>query len=199
MPGPSQAHAMAWRVIDTASQSGLYRLSMRNFLAIAIACLALGGCVSPKIPATKLEKANILPMQLNDDFQFRKVKLYYNQPVVTATVPIQSEAIAFEARRVDYGAITNVDRVQLQGNYFSFFWRNKGVADVTVRLEYRQSDLGNYVMAQERYYPNAKGTHQSDFSVIGDDYLEAGAVTSWRALLIVDGRIVALTQSYMWR
>lgn len=190
---------MACRVIDTASQSRLYRLFMRNFLAIAIACLALGGCVSPKIPATKLEKANILPMQLDDDFQFRKTKLFYNQAIVTSTVPVQSEAVAFEMRRIDYGAITNLDRVQRHGNYFSFFWRALRAADITVRLEYRQANLGNYVMAQERYYPNAKGTYQSDFSVIGDDYLEDGTVTAWRALLIVDGRIVALTQSYMWR
>jgi hypothetical protein len=29
--------------------------------------------------------------------------------------------------------------------------------------------------------------------------LENGRVTAWRALLIVEGRIVALSQSYMWR
>ena len=32
-----------------------------------------------------------------------------------------------------------------------------------------------------------------------DEFLENGRVTAWRALLIVEGRIVALSQSYMWR
>ena len=85
------------------------------------------------------------------------------------------------------------------GNYYTFFWRTSERADVTVRLEYRQSALGNYVMAMERYYPQAKGSYTSEFNTAGDEYLESGRVTSWRVLLIVDGRIVALRQSFMWR
>ena len=85
------------------------------------------------------------------------------------------------------------------GNYFTFFWRTQKTTDVTVRLEYRQAALGNYVMAQERHYPEARGSHHTEFRVTGDDYLEMGRVTSWRALLIVDGRIVALTQSFIWK
>jgi len=144
-----------------------------------------------------LEKANVLPLALNDNFQFRKVKLFYynNLPVP----PTTSETIAFERARLDWGIVNSYDREKLYGNYFNFFWRTSERADVTFRLEYRQSVLGNHVMAQERYYPDARGSFQSDFKVIGDDYLEFGQVTSWRALLIVDGRIVALKQSFMWR
>jgi len=171
---------------------------MRNSLAFILLSLALCSCAStPKIEATKLEKANILPLSLNDNFQFRKIKLYFfnDQPFPQTT----SEPAIFEYQRMTYGAITDVDRRQRYGNYFSFFWRTSERADVTVRLEYRQAALANYVMAQERYYPNAHGSYQSDFTVIGDDYQEFGRVTSWRALLIVNGRIVALRQSYMWR
>ncbi len=100
---------------------------------------------------------------------------------------------------VEWGAVDNIDRRALFGNYFTFFWWSKKRADVTIRLEYRQADLGNYVSAQERYYPNAKGSFRSEFSVIGDEFLESGRVTSWRAILIVDGKIVALKQSFLWK
>jgi hypothetical protein len=36
------------------------------------------------------------------------------------------------------------------------------------------------------------------FKIIGDDYIEDGRITSWRALLIENGKIVGLTQSYLW-
>lgn len=170
---------------------------MRTFLGVVLISLALSSCVTPPGPATMLEKANVLPLELNDAFEFRKVKLYYYNPL---PLPLtSSETIAFERRRIEWGALSNYDREQLYGNYFTFFWRNRQEADVTFRLEYRQAALGNHVMAMERYYPAARGSHQSDFQVTGDNYQEFGQVTSWRALLIVDGRIVALKQSFMWR
>ena len=54
-------------------------------------------------------------------------------------------------------------------------------------------------MAREKSYSNVKGSIKTQFTIIGDDYLENGPVTGWRALLIVDGKVVALTQSYIWR
>jgi hypothetical protein len=54
-------------------------------------------------------------------------------------------------------------------------------------------------MAREKSYGAVKGSQKTQFTVIGDDYLENGPVTNWRALLIVDGKIVALTQSYLWK
>lgn len=170
---------------------------MRTFLGLILAALCFSGCAGPQGPATKLEKANVLPLALDDAFQFRKVKRYLHGegiPVLT-----QSEMVLFERRRYDYGAYTAFDRDLRRGNYFTFFWRAAKRADVTVRFEYRQAALGNYVMAEERYYPNAKGSYHSEFNIIGDAYRENGQVTAWRALLIVDGRIVALKQSFMWK
>jgi len=170
---------------------------MRISLAFALLSLAFSSCSTPPEPATKLEKAGVLPLEINDRFQFRKIKQYY---FTGDPAPVtQSEPVNFERNRFEWGA---VDRYQLErryGNHYSFFWRTSERADVTVRLEYRQAALGNYVMAMERYYPEAKGSYKSDFSTAGDDYLEYGRVTSWRVLLIVDGRIVALRQSFMWR
>ncbi|HEY5742914.1 MAG TPA: hypothetical protein VIS99_10260 [Terrimicrobiaceae bacterium] len=170
---------------------------MRISLAFAFLSLALASCSTPTERATKLEKAAVLPLELNDNFQFRKTQqAYYTQDPPPRT---DSEPVNFERQRLQWGA---VDRYQLEkryGNYYTFFWRTSERADVTVRMEYRQAALGNYVMAMERYYPQAKGSFKSEFTTAGDDYWENGRVTSWRILLIVEGRIVALRQSFMWR
>ena len=77
-------------------------------------------------------------------------------------------------------------------------WRAKRAADLTVRFEYRQQNLGAYVLAKELFYKDVKGSVKSDFSVVGDDYKQEGKITGWRALLIENGKIVALSQSFLW-
>ena len=67
-----------------------------------------------------------------------------------------------------------------------------------MRFEYRQQNLGAHVQARELHYPNAKGSVKSEFQIIGDDYEQEGKVTAWRALLIENGKIVALNQSFLW-
>jgi hypothetical protein len=169
---------------------------MRTSLAFVL-LLLLASCSSPQAPATKLERASVLPLELNDNYQFRKIKLYFlNADPVPVT---QSEPILFERQWISWGAVDKYQLEKRYGNYFTIFWRTLERADVTVRLEYRQSALSNYVMAMERYYPEARGSYRSDFNTAGDEYLEFGRVTSWRVLLIVDGRIVAFRQSFMWR
>ncbi|MEI6033356.1 MAG: hypothetical protein WCS65_03620 [Verrucomicrobiae bacterium] len=162
------------------------------------AALAIAGCAAPEGPANKLAQAKILPLALDDSFQFRKIQqeTVDNTKVAPRTV---SEAASFERDRAVWGAIDGQEISARNGNYYRFFWRSKNSADITVRLEYRQVGLANYVMAQEKYYPEASGSHKTSFEVAGDDYLESGRVTSWRVLLIVDGRIVAMRQSYLWK
>ena len=107
-------------------------------------------------------------------------------------------SIAFERQRLNFGAVSDYDREQRFGHYFTFFWRTKRPADVTIRLEYRQQNLGAYVQAKELFYKNVKGSVTTDFQVIGDDYKQEGKITGWRALLIENGKIVALNQSFLW-
>lgn len=139
----------------------------------------------------------MLPLALNDHFQIRKMKLEFFQGWVSQET--RSEPVLFERSRRAYGALDNADIERRYGNYFTFFWRTREKADVTVRLEYRQTGLGNYVMAKERYYPGARGSFQSDFEVTGDEYIESGRVTAWRFLLIVEGKIVGFRQSFLWK
>lgn len=165
------------------------------------AFLLLAGCAAPEPPQVKLDRANVLPLAINPDFVFRKKTQFLNDPATfPKTVANASEAIEFERRYYMWPATTKLDMDGLKGNYLDFYWWNHGQpADVTVRLEYRQANLGNFVMAREKSYTAVKGSVRTRFTIIGDDYLENGPVTNWRCLLIVDGKIVGLTQSYLWR
>lgn len=143
-----------------------------------------------------IDKPRVLPLALDDAFQFRKTKLFLNDPYRFR--PSSDPMISFERQRVNFGAVNNYDRQQRYGHYLTFFWRAARKADLTLRLEYRQGNLGSHVQAQELFYKDVKGSVISDFKVIGDDYRDDGKITAWRALLIENGRVVGLNQSFLW-
>ncbi len=161
-----------------------------------VAAIALAACSAPPKPV-EIERPAVLPLSIDDAFSFRKVRTFLNDPSTFRVTP--NEMINFERAAVNYGAVNALDRRQRVGNYYDFFWRAGRQADITVRLEYRQAKLGNNVRAQELFHPAAKGSQKSSFAVIGDDFINDGAVNAWRCLLIENGRIVGLTQSYLWR
>lgn len=169
----------------------------RFFCIVSLfAAAALSGCaVAPK--PEKLEKANVLPLELNQSFQIRKIKRFFNEPA--SYMATASTAASFERSYYDWGAVDSSEYEQKRGNYFDIYWKAGKRGDLTVRLEYRQLALGNTVSAQEIHYTNTKGSHRSQFRVTGDEYLEFGRVTSWRILLIENGKIVAFRQSFLWK
>ena len=144
----------------------------------------------------QLDKAKVLPLALDDAFEFRKTKTLHHDRETEK--PTLDPMVMFERQRLNFGAVSDFDREQRYGHYFTFSWSTKRTADVTIRLEYRQQNLGAYVQARELFYKDVKGSVKSDFSVIGDDYKQEGKITGWRALLIENGRIVALSQSFLW-
>ncbi len=155
-------------------------------------------------PVVLLAKADALPLAIDPAFQFRKTTTYFLEtPEVTGVKTggaNEEQSIAFERRRLLYGAITGSDTRDRYGNYFTFFWRALRPADLTIRLEYRQQKLGGLVQAREVDYPAVKGSRVTRFAITGDDYREQGRVSAWRVLLIEDHHaIVALRQSYLWR
>jgi hypothetical protein len=175
-----------------------------------------GAREEPKV----IEKVTPLPMALDPNFEFRKTKLFFmsekglkqserahqesskiggksNSPN-QKTATLQDAPIVFERQYRLYGAVTGLDQHQRYGDYFDFFWRVKRPSDVTVRLEYRQEKLHEHTQAQEITYRNVRGTHRTEFKVIGDDYFDDGRVIAWRCLLIANGRIVAENRSFMW-
>ncbi len=169
---------------------------MKRVAAFAGALLLAVAAASSSEPPRPLVKAPVLPLALDDAFQFRKTKLFLNDPKIFK--PAADPMIRFERARANFGAITNSDQIERRGHYFTFFWRADRPADLTLRLEYRQENLGSYVQAREQKFADVKGNRQTDFSITGDDYVEDGRIVAWRALLIENGRIVALTQSFLW-
>jgi len=173
-----------------------------------------------------LERVVPLPMALNRDFQFRKTKLYLltetapgqdksrlDQNVQSATkgagklagtapssktTTVQDASIRFERQYRLFGAVTKLDQRERIGNYFDFFWKARRIADLTVRLEYKQEKLHAHIQAQEVHYPQARGSHKTEFKVVGDDYFDDGRVIAWRCLLIENQTVVAETHSYLW-
>jgi hypothetical protein len=172
----------------------------RIVTAIAAAAL-LSACASRKEPVrqTSIARADVMPLALSDDFGFKKISTFFNDPndlrTQKATV---SAMLQFERSRVNYGAVSSYDRSERYGHYYNVWWKSKTPADVTVRMEYRQENLGSHVQAKELRYPAASGTIESKFTVIGDEYKQDGKVTAWRILLLVDGRVVGLRQSFLW-
>ena len=150
-----------------------------------------GGDVSHTI-----DKATVLPLALDDAFQFRKQIIELNDPALYK--PSFDPMINFERARLNYGSLNNYERRERWGHYFVFLWRSTRKADLTLRFEYRQQALGAYVQAKEIEYQGAKGSYRSEFDIIGDRYIEDGKVNGWRALLIENGKIVGLTQSFLW-
>ena len=165
-------------------------------LALALVLLLPSGVRADSQPEPRLlVKVTPLPVALSDDFEFRKTKLYFlgEKPPRLRT----TRSTSLNQYRL-FGAVTALDQRQRFGDYFDFFWRVKRPADVTVRLEYRQEKIHDLVQAQEVSYTTVRGTHKTEFKVIGDDYLDDGRVTAWRCLLIENSRIVAEKRSYMW-
>jgi hypothetical protein len=180
---------------------------------LALSAPGKGAREEPRV----VEKVTPLPVALDPNFEFRKTKLFFmsekgpkpserahgetskksNSPS-QKTATVQDAPIVFERQYRLFGAVTSLDQWQRYGDYFDFFWRVKRPADVTVRLEYRQEKLHEHVQAQEITYRSVRGTHKTEFKVIGDDYFDDGRVIAWRCLLIANGRIVAENRSFMW-
>ena len=172
----------------------------RLFLIFCLLFAALaGGCAGPGTPQSEprlLRKANVLPLALDPAFSFRKTKLFFHD--LKQEKQTTSDTVNFERERLSYGAVAATELQAREGNYFDFWWRAERTANVTVRLEYRQQNLGAYVQAQEVDVPAACGTEHTKFKVVGDNYRQDGRVIAWRALLIENGKVVALTQSFLW-
>jgi len=170
---------------------------IRPFAAL-LAAAALFACSSPKEPLRQIPiaHASVVPLALSDDFEISKVTKFLND--ARFLKPTDNQMLIFERQRVNYGAITGVDFAERRGYYFNVWWSAKRHADITVRLEYRQESLGSHVQAKEVRYPEAKGSQESKFTIIGDEYTDGGKITAWRILLIENGRAVGLYQSFLW-
>ncbi len=195
---------------------------MRLIPAAGVLIIIASGLAPAAEEPRILETVTTLPVALSKDFKFRKTKLFSltqgvphergirnvaavskpgkgsNTSPSSKSATVQEASITFERQYRLFGAVTSLDQAQRIGDYFDFFWRANRPADLTVRFEYRQEKLHSHVQGQEMSYRNTRGTHKTEFKVIGDDYFDDGRVIAWRCLLIENGRIVAENRSFMW-
>src|ERR1700743_402956 len=114
----------------------------RLFLLLAAACLPLAGFAADR-PVEEhprsVDKPPVLPLALDDAFQFRKTNIFLNDPELNKTS--FDASINFERTRANFGAINGYERRLRYGSYFKFYWHSNRKADLTVRFEYRQQKL----------------------------------------------------------
>jgi hypothetical protein len=177
---------------------------MRRALFSLVPLLLFSGsaaAVSPKsgdasFKSAPAPSAGPLPLALDDAFEVEKVFSVLIDPVVNGRV--ETPWMKIEQGRRYFGAINAFERRQREGHAYTVHWRAKTPADITLRFEYRQQRLGSHVQTQEVQFSKVTGRHRSEFTVQGDDYHQDGAVTAWRILLIEQGRVVGLQQSFLW-
>jgi hypothetical protein len=167
-------------------------------ILLACSCLALASCAAPIPKPYQVENPKPPPVALDPDFEIRKTQEYFLDPAAKPLTGQTDASVVFERGYRLFGAITALDQRQRFGTYFDFFWRARRTADVRVRLEYRQEKLHAFVQAREVHYLGVRGTHRTEFAIIGDDFFDDGRVIAWRASLIVNGRTVATKRSYLW-
>ena len=81
---------------------------MRWIPAALLAVTALlSGCAGTQQRPVYLERANVLPVSIDDRFQFRKQQLFFNDP--RFYVETTSESMRFFRMRMNHGAVTPRD------------------------------------------------------------------------------------------
>src|SRR6476620_4235552 len=142
---------------------------MRGLLPRAFLAMLVGGIMVRAENPLPIESANILPLAISDDFEFRKFEIFRNALAVPGSTPIPTRdlMVDFERKRRMWGALDGSDVSARTGQYFTFFWRAKRRANLTIRLEYRQASLKSYVQARELNYGHARGSQTSEFAIVG--------------------------------
>jgi hypothetical protein len=113
------------------------------------AVLLLASCVTPTAPPVEIPEADVLPLALDNDFDFRKVRRTINQAGVNTVT--DNETLNFERAYLNHGALSADERRQREGTYFDIFWRAARPAELTVRFEYRQAKTGNAETENSKY------------------------------------------------
>ena len=104
---------------------------MRIPLAFGLLSLAFSSCSTPPEPATKLRKAAVLPLEINDKFQFRKIKQAFFQPIEPSATKASPSIL--NASGLNGGRWTATSCNSAMETITQFFWRTSEQADVTVR------------------------------------------------------------------
>ena len=137
------------------------------------------------------------PVADSGGFSFGKILEYVNDPEITPIA--EDRSLQFEKKYHTFGAVTQEQRRAKKGHYFYVNWHAKQrVSDVKVRFEYRQKNTKDKLYFLEVPFSDVKGWQKAVFEVVGNAYLQQGVVTSWRAIVLQGGQIMAERRSFIW-
>jgi hypothetical protein len=136
--------------------------------------------------------------QVGNGATITKVNPYH---LIDITRPIEAEdpSLRFERDALLHGAISNAERLEREGDYFTIFWKATDRSQpLKVRLEYRQKATGLTVKTVEQEVTDVRRTNTTKFSFIGNEYVTHGPVTSWRASIVRGKDTLVDYKSYLW-
>lgn len=150
------------------------------FILLLSAVMLLGGCATKEDAPVAITKVN--PYHFTPGRQPRT----------------EDPMTRFEQSRMAHGQITNAERRERLGNYYSVFWKTKTKSPATVRLEYRQGNTGPKIYSKETFVADPGRTNVTKFEVVGDEYHSLGKVTQWKVSIVEDGVVVSEYKSFLW-
>lgn len=134
---------------------------------------------------------------LDPKVRITSVREFLNDPSETRTGG--KRPLEFEFKYVNHGAVTQAQKRNRMGNYFTVNWQASGEpADYELRLDYRQSRSKDLVRTLIIPYKSVTAGQKGHFKVIGDAYHDFGRVHSWRISVVRNGVIVAQQKSFVW-
>ena len=114
--------------------------------------------------------------------------------------PRTDRSIRFEQERLLYGAITQAQRNERNGQYYTVFWlaNDQAAGPVTVRFEYRNQYTGLKIHVKEEQVDDIKSRNVTHLQVTGPEFVDSGAVIAWRVTLLRGKEELAHADSALW-
>jgi hypothetical protein len=96
---------------------------MRCLLPGAFLAMLVGGILVRAENPLPIESANVLPLAISDDFEFRKFEIFRNAVATPGSTPIPTRdlMVDFERKHRLWGALDGADVSARTGQYFTFF------------------------------------------------------------------------------
>ena len=114
----------------------------------------------------------------------------------------ESPIVRAEQKRRLKGVLSNVERTEKMGEYYTVDWRVDSElknGPVRVVFTYRQAGSASKILQLEKEYPAGKSKGRAEFMIVGKEFQQQGRVLNWRSDLYVNSSLVAYDQSYMWK
>lgn len=167
---------------------------MKFSIKSAVRMLAIAG-----VSLTALNSCQSTPDVDVADSAITKVDYYHLKQAGNARES-QDPMIYTEASYYLHGALTNQERADRVGNYYTIYWETEDeVSPVNIQFQYRQANTGSEVKMQEQTFTNHKGKGRAKINILGQDYRRDGRVIAWKATATQNGVEIGSQASFLWK